>query len=171
MKKKRNSNRRNRSKRYPASINNYDKTKVTVAVPASVARKIPRTIVAPTISQWRHYKKHLRVPIKRVRPENTVQKGIVVYTPKSNRPIGGKAMLKGKTLTIFGKKNVQKTLKRENNRKRHDETKDFKRKRHTGYITSVRSDRYGVIGANVHRPADKLADAALVNVALENFWR
>lgn len=141
--------------------------KVTVAVPSTVARWMPSRLSAPQLNQWRSVNRHLRIPLKKTR--KTVLKSVIVNVPKGNRPLGAKMMVGKKGLTVFSQRNTRKHLETEQNRKRRKERKRWRRRASTGYLDSVRRDRHGILSANRSATPERLADAAMVALALEKF--
>lgn len=153
--------RRRRRNRNQTTSNTTTRT-VAIDVPIKISRYIPAKIVAPSVRKYPARRTH-RLVLPKVRKQQTVRRRVKIVTRHSNQPTRSKIRLTDNRMTIFGARNVAKTLTKESNRRRRNERKIKKRRgRPTGHLGSLRRDNYGIVGANRNRSLDTLEAAAAI---------
>ena len=140
----------------------------TIHVPQEHVHRIPDVLHYRAPSIVEHPVRHRRVPL--VNPSGLlVRKKVNLVVPKALPQVAPHYVaVRSGNVVVHSARSRARLLYRERNRKRRSERKGQRKRYWHGHLASLRSDRYGLVGAALRARSDvrQLHHAALVARAL-----
>lgn len=149
----------------------YRTVSVTIPVPEYLSHI--RTVRYQQPFQRQRFSKSIRIPLTRHRDTTFTTRKIHVRVPTKLPYVGNSYVTAERDrLNIHSKRQTERLLHHEHNRRRYQERKENRRKARHGQIESLHSDRFGIVSEAYHRGAtsNQLMDAALAARAFQSMF-